>query len=437
MAIRNPFNLRNLPKISFGKATGRDNLPKGRFALKYRGDQCLNCGHELDHSDRYCPNCSQINSTKKLTLRDFLDELLSSLINWDSRLIRTLQALLLKPGKISRDYIDGKRIRYTNPFKFMLSTAIIYFLLIAITTDLRQFDRVRDTIRRSGGEPEVAETEPSYTRSVNLGAPPELEKEIQQISRENQGNTDSIKKNLNERINASEGAAGPGPIVLEFGDREDYESGEAGRGEMEIRDSLILNNPRKYILDTEADKARANRVFKKTYFFWKTLDEDYIDDYSDAVDKYNISDSEENHFTFRSAVGVQRALAQPSIFAAELLSKLPFVIFIFIPFFTVFVYAVYIRKNYTYTEHLIFSFHNQSLLFILLILSVAVDQVLGWSTMGLALMIFGIYLYKAMRKFYGQNRFKTLLKYSFLNTVFGALALLFTLLLFLGSLITY
>jgi hypothetical protein len=73
----------------------------------------------------------------------------------------------------------------------------------------------------------------------------------------------------------------------------------------------------------------------------------------------------------------------------------------------------------------------------LLILSVAVDQVFGWSTLGLALIIFGIYLYKAMRKFYGQNRIKTLLKYYFLNTVFGALALLFSLLLFLGSLITY
>ncbi len=434
MAIRNPFNLRNLPKISFGKTTVRENLPKGRFALKYRGEQCLNCGHMLDHSDRYCPNCSQVNSTKKLTLRDFLDELLSSLINWDSRLIRTLQALLLKPGKISRDYIDGRRVRYTNPFKFMLSTAIVYFLLIAFTTDLRQFDRVRDSIRRNGAESETVAGESSNTGSTPLGAKPEFEREVQQIAEENTGNDDSISKGIDKRIGPADNSISSGPIVLNFGNGEREDT---GRSETQIRDSLILNNPRKYILDTETDTDRASRVARKTYFFWKTLDEDYIDDYSDAVAKYNIRDSEENQFTFRSAVGVQRAFAQPSIFAAELLSKLPFVIFIFIPFFTVFVYAVYIRKNYTYTEHLIFSFHNQSLLFILLILSVAVDQVLGWSTTGLALMIFGIYLYKAMRKFYGQNRFKTLLKYSFLNTVFGTLALLFSLLLFLGSIITY
>ena len=44
---------------------------KGRYQLQFRGVECLNCGHPLDLSDKYCPNCSQANSVKKLTLRDF------------------------------------------------------------------------------------------------------------------------------------------------------------------------------------------------------------------------------------------------------------------------------------------------------------------------------------------------------------------------------
>ncbi|MDB2606553.1 hypothetical protein N9Y48_02105 [Zobellia sp.] len=39
---------------------------KGRYNLNYRGTECINCGHPLELSDKYCPNCAQANSTKKL-----------------------------------------------------------------------------------------------------------------------------------------------------------------------------------------------------------------------------------------------------------------------------------------------------------------------------------------------------------------------------------
>ena len=55
-------------------------ITKGRYELKFRGVECLNCGHPLDISDKYCPNCSQANSTKKLTIKDFIDEFFSGLI---------------------------------------------------------------------------------------------------------------------------------------------------------------------------------------------------------------------------------------------------------------------------------------------------------------------------------------------------------------------
>lgn len=95
----------------------------------------------LDISDRYCPNCSQVNSTKKLSLKDFFDEFFSSLISYDSKLLKTLTALLLRPGKITRDYINGKRVSYTNPFRFLLSLTILYFLMINFTGDFSEWDK--------------------------------------------------------------------------------------------------------------------------------------------------------------------------------------------------------------------------------------------------------------------------------------------------------
>ena len=115
--------------------------PKGRYPLKYRGTQCLNCGHSLDISDKYCPQCSQANSTKKLSMKDFFDEFFSNLFNVDSKLLTTLKALVLRPGRITVDYVNGKRMSYTNPFRFLLSLAIVYFLMINYTGNYKDLDR--------------------------------------------------------------------------------------------------------------------------------------------------------------------------------------------------------------------------------------------------------------------------------------------------------
>lgn len=115
--------------------------PKGRYLLKYRGTKCLNCGHALDMSDKYCPNCSQVNSTKKVTIKDFFDEFFSNLFNVDSKLLTTLKALILKPGKISLEDVEGKRMSYTNPFRFLLSLAVVYFLMFNFGVNYQDLDR--------------------------------------------------------------------------------------------------------------------------------------------------------------------------------------------------------------------------------------------------------------------------------------------------------
>ena len=100
-----------------------------RSLVKYRGEECLNCGRSLEEEHKFCPNCGQLNSIKKLALGDFFSEFFSGLFAYDSRFIRTMRILLFKPGKISKDYIQGKRMRYVNPYRFFLTTAIIFFLI--------------------------------------------------------------------------------------------------------------------------------------------------------------------------------------------------------------------------------------------------------------------------------------------------------------------
>lgn len=133
-------------------ATEKKNIPekyfpkifKERHQLKYRSTECLNCHHPLDLSEQYCPNCGQLNSTKKLAFNDFFNEFFAGIFAYDSRLNRTLGVLLFKPGKISKDYIQGKRVRYANPYRFYLSASIIFFLIWSITRDFEGIQTTPD-----------------------------------------------------------------------------------------------------------------------------------------------------------------------------------------------------------------------------------------------------------------------------------------------------
>ena len=89
-----------------------------RKAVKFRGPSCLNCGHPLELTDKYCSNCSQLNTTKQLSIKDFLHEFFSSILTYDSRLRYTLKDLLFKPGTITKNYVEGQRLKYANPFRF-------------------------------------------------------------------------------------------------------------------------------------------------------------------------------------------------------------------------------------------------------------------------------------------------------------------------------
>ncbi|TAI46813.1 DUF3667 domain-containing protein [Flagellimonas allohymeniacidonis] len=391
-------------------------ISKGRYELKYRGDQCLNCGHPLDVSDKYCPNCSQANSTKKLVLKDFVDEFFSSLVNYDSKLLKTLYALLVKPGTITKDYIEGKRISYTNPFRFLLSLAFIYLLMFGYNNNFSNLDRTvkgfDGKINQSG--PISFDLESGSINTDSTVIREETEKVLKKLDSLGEGNS-----NLTDQLQVLDSLG-------VFSSKKEIDE-----------DSLILANPRAFYDSINLKESASNRFINKIDFFATLIKDDSIVNLSEANTRYQIPESRGNKMAFNAANSLLRVVAQPGNFVNATISKMPFVIFLFLPIFTVFIWLVYIRKKYTYTDHLIFSFHNQSLLFILLILSLIIDAIFDGASSGIFLTIFGFYLYKAMRKFYGQGRFKTIVKYLFLNTIFALLAFFTVVLLFTGSAFTY
>lgn len=91
---------------------------------------CANCGAHL--VGRYCHECGQ-SSRLQRSLLHFGEEMLHGLVHFDARGLRTLPLLALRPGVLTRRYIDGQRTRYVNPVVLFLFCIFLMFLVVAMT----------------------------------------------------------------------------------------------------------------------------------------------------------------------------------------------------------------------------------------------------------------------------------------------------------------
>jgi hypothetical protein len=58
----------------------------------------------------------------RLELRTLVGHAFEGIINLDTRALRTIGELTIDPGTVCRDYIDGRRKPYVNPFKYAFAT---------------------------------------------------------------------------------------------------------------------------------------------------------------------------------------------------------------------------------------------------------------------------------------------------------------------------
>lgn len=65
------------------------------------------------------------------TIGHFVAEATESLTHADSRLWRTLGALLLRPGFLTREFFAGRRVRYLPPVRLYLVISVLFFVVAA------------------------------------------------------------------------------------------------------------------------------------------------------------------------------------------------------------------------------------------------------------------------------------------------------------------
>lgn len=124
--------------------------------------ECTNCGFLLQESHKFCPNCGQKTFLKRLTVKLFFQEFVSSIFGLDSKIKRTVIKTITKPGIVALDFVNGRRQLYVNPFRFYLVVSIIFFLLTELVTkfedsgepaDKAQVEFAEGAVKINFGEP--------------------------------------------------------------------------------------------------------------------------------------------------------------------------------------------------------------------------------------------------------------------------------------------
>ena len=87
---------------------------------------CLNCGTALVGS--HCHACGQPAHVHR-SLSAFFHDLLHGVFHFEGKLWRSLPLLAWRPGKLTREYIDGRRASYVSPIALFLFVVFLTFAL--------------------------------------------------------------------------------------------------------------------------------------------------------------------------------------------------------------------------------------------------------------------------------------------------------------------
>jgi uncharacterized protein DUF3667 len=130
---------------------------------------CLNCGRPL--SGAFCAGCGQKRTPLDLTLTEFLHETTRELTNWDGKIPATLKALFFEPGRLTADFLGGRRARWLPPLRLYLICSVAYFVsgpMVEAVTHRSRREIAKVTITNDEGRTALT---PAMRKEIEAGLP--------------------------------------------------------------------------------------------------------------------------------------------------------------------------------------------------------------------------------------------------------------------------
>jgi len=91
--------------------------------------QCKNCKGILLENQAFCNTCGAKIIRERITVKNLVSDFTNNVFGWDNKFFVTVKTLVTKPQILFKEYINGTRKKYMNPFTFLaLGTALALFI---------------------------------------------------------------------------------------------------------------------------------------------------------------------------------------------------------------------------------------------------------------------------------------------------------------------
>lgn len=91
---------------------------------------CTNCGTDL--RGLFCSHCGQAAKSRRGPILQVTKEFADDIFSIDSKVIKSLSVLLVKPGVLSQQFLNGKRASVLPPVRLYLVMSILFFFVFQI-----------------------------------------------------------------------------------------------------------------------------------------------------------------------------------------------------------------------------------------------------------------------------------------------------------------
>lgn len=312
--------------------------------------------------EHFCTRCGQENIEIKEDALHMISHAVADYFHFESKFFGTIKPLLLQPGYLSKLYVAGKRVSFIHPIRLYIFVSIVFFL---ITLSSKKSEKIEE-------EP-VKTTQNTNKRGSDL-----------KIAR--------LEKDLKN------------PSLTEA-----------------QRDSMI----RVAVREVTRKKSDLNEF---------TINDNWVNKSDTTVDAYENRqealpakkrDNFLKHYIIRKNLEIRKYPNAGEKIKEDIKHNVPKMMFILLPLFAMTLKLVYWRSKKYYYEHLIYSFHVHSAIFLSLLILNALTWFfdLFYDISGLLATVWFVYalwyIYRSLRTFYGSRRWITVAKFAFL--MFGYL----------------
>ncbi|AXY73082.1 DUF3667 domain-containing protein [Paraflavitalea soli] len=317
---------------------------------------CLNCGTLVQ--ERYCSHCGQENVEPKESLWHLIRHFFEDVTHYDSKFTRFFKYLITRPGYLTQEYLAGHRATNLNPIRAYIFISFVFFLVL--------FSGKKEEAPQETKEEELALVKQQMAEGLRNAARSHTPLNLYDSTK------NAVMEDLARSLTAEDT-----PI----------------KKEQTIAFGLSQNGIKFTLQDNRYQNVQEYDSVQST-----------LADTSQDKDKGIMKWIIRTNLRLKDDYGSRRNVMLEENFQ----HSVPKIMFVLLPLFALYVWLFFSRKKYYYTQHVIFSIHFHSFVFLLLLLMKLVKWIFPNEWFGLILdiitvLILFIYLAIALKNAYKQS----------------------------------